>query len=650
MTICRNHCNGLVFACIAIKTVNFIYTMSPQGRYKHCHRDYYRTNLSTLGFDQVTQNYKLLCFFSRPEEGKAKRAKLLTLGVTNSSWRKVRNWLKPDPCDIYRLRNVFSSMGLFIGPVVLSVAPTSTSARRSLGPRCLRFASSFDGNNNNNIGPRTKLTFVSSFVENIIPLTSLLMKDSPSPLNLKKQKIDRIESQRKRKSMLESPSSSHRMTQSQSQRLLGACKDEEKDLSKGKDKVGECIFVSAKKKKRNEIEKNGKDTGASSKKKRKVSDQLSKPNYSLSDVELIHGMLLRKVLSSRNDEIWIKVNNTKLRFGLSEFAVINGLKCTDLSKEDMREDSPVNSQNELKLLRTDLNLSAEYHSGHNVEFKNDDTHVGNSIRVNLSDNVGRQTDGTPKADYVSDNVVDGVRQKNIGVENCIDTEAENKLSANLVDDVEKENIDVGDHIDVVTENHLSDNVIDNIGKETVGVGDRIDTDVADRPITGCTSVALEAPEVLVDVRSIRKNVDDTSVGDKSIVILGDTPVVLRRIRKPAAICESLYVFKFDFGCSNVQGQPTKCIDKRHSRKHIFNIKYPFTISITEPFLDMKLLSSFNKFVDKSLRFNSKDCGVFVAAFTEYMIESVQIPASLDHIDSIRADMMYYCGNMERQLL
>ncbi|PHU20522.1 hypothetical protein BC332_11673 [Capsicum chinense] len=465
MTICRNHCNGLVFACIAIKTVNFIYTMSPQGRYKHCHRDYYRTNLSTLGFDQVTQNYKLLCFFSRPEEGKAKRAKLLTLGVTNSSWRKVRNWLKPDPCDIYKLRNVFSSMGLFIGPVVVSVAPTSTSARRSL--------------------------------------------DLPP------------------------------------------------------------VFIQN---------------------------------------QLIHGMLLRKVLSSRNDEIWIKVNNTKLRFGLSEFAIINGLKCTEVG---------------------------------------------------------------------------------------------NKLSANLVDDVEKENIDVGDHIDAVTENHLSDNVIDNIGKETVGVGDRIDTDVADRPITGCTSVALEAPEVLVDVRSIRKNVDDTSVGDKSTVILGDTPVVPRRIRKPAAICESLYVFKFDSGCSNVQGQPTKCIDKRHSRKHIFNIKHPFTISITEPFLDMKLLSSFNKFVDKSLRFNSKcvaekvvsayselkpyllsfidfwdkrsdeiaaavsfdirmvdrlptqkntDCGVFVAAFTEYMIESVQIPASLDHIDSIRADMMYYCGNMERQLL
>ncbi|KAF3654954.1 hypothetical protein FXO38_14902 [Capsicum annuum] len=127
---------------------------------------------------------------------------------------------------------------------------------------------------------------------------------------------------------------------------------------------------------------------------------------------------------------------------------------------------------------------------------------------------------------------------------------------------------------------------------------KIDTDL------GSTSVALVATEVLVDVGSVRKNVDDTSVGDKSAVIVDDTPVVPRRIRKPAAICESPYVSKFDSGCSNVQGQPTKCIDKGHSRKHIFSIKHPFTKSITEPFLDTKLLSSFNKFVDKSLRLNS----------------------------------------------
>ncbi|PHT67637.1 hypothetical protein T459_27124 [Capsicum annuum] len=250
-----------------------------------------------------------------------------------------------------------------------------------------------------------------------------------------------------------------------------------------------------------------------------------------------------------------------------------------------------------------------------------------------------------------------------------------------------------DRIDVVAGDHLSDNVVDDIGKEIISVYDHIDTEnvqcmkdliennqeidwsiVSDSEISkytqpdkigehsmikkvvekidtnlGCTSVALEATEVLVDIGSIRKNVDNTSVGEKSTAILDDTPVVPRRIRKPAAICESPYVFKFDSGCSNVQ----------------------------ESFLDMKLLSTFNKFVDKSLRLNSKrvaekvvsvyselipyllssidfgdkrsdgistadsfdirmvdglptqkntDCGIFVVAFAEYMIERVQFSA------------------------
>ncbi|KAF3655333.1 hypothetical protein T459_09012 [Capsicum annuum] len=284
---------------------------------------------------------------------------------------------------------------------------------------------------------------------------------------------------------------------------------------------------------------------------------------------------------------------------------------SDSSKEHMREDSPVNSQNELKLLRTDLNLLKDevlsmkqlMTSSFDLIFKALHINEGNHIEVNLSDNVGWQTD-----------------------------EVGNKLSANLVDDIEKENVDVGDHIDVVAGDHLSDNVVDDIEEEIIGVGDRIDTDAGDTYYSeiskytqpdkigehsviektvgkidtdlGYTSVALVATEVLIDVGSVRKNVDDTSVGDKSTVILDDTPVVPSRIRKPAAICESPYVSKFDSGCSNVQGQSTRCIDKGPSRKHIFSIKHPFTISITEPFLDMKLLSLFNKFVDKSLRLNS----------------------------------------------
>ncbi|KAM3288159.1 hypothetical protein P3S67_021589 [Capsicum chacoense] len=401
---------------------------------------------------------------------------------------------------------------------------------------------------------------------------------------------------------------------------------------------------------------------------------------------------------------------------------------SDPSKEHMREDRH----------------SVEYHSGHNVGLKNDDTYAGNPIEINLLDNVGRQTDGTPKVDHVSDNVVDGVGQKNVGVEDCIDVEAKNKLSANLIDDVEKENINVGDHIDVVARDHISDNIVDDIGKETVGVGDRIDTDAGDRPIIvenlqymkDLVENSQEIDWSVVPDSEISKYTQPDKIGEHFMIEkvvgkidtdLGSTSVALvvvpRRIRKSAAICESPYVSKFDSGCRNVQGQPTKCIDKGPSRKHIFSIKHPFTISITEPFLDMKLLSSFNKFVDKPLRLNSNpvysesvnnlanafdfgvvtiktkewfytlgyaevpltdlrkdvvtikedseiveyilgyvmrsdgiaaadsfdirmvdglptqkntDCGIFVAAFAEYMIEGIQIPISLDDIDSIQS--------------
>ncbi|KAM3382148.1 hypothetical protein P3S68_007721 [Capsicum galapagoense] len=388
--------------------------------------------------------------------------------------------------------------------------------------------------------------------------------------------------------------------------------------------------------------------------------------------------------------VTIRPNDRKVQFTFSD------INCEQLKDEVLSMKQLMTSSFDLIFKALHINKgskSAEYHSGQNMRLKNNDTHAGNPIGVNLSDNVGRKTDGTSKVDHVSDNVVDGVGQKNIDAGDCIDVEARNKLSANLVDDVEKENIDV------VVGDHLSDNVVDDIGKETVGVGDRIDTDAGDRPITGdewsafpnfnflkftpsgyrigeevkhsfedswfdfpdyekaiekintdlgCRSVALVATEVLIDVGSVRKNIDDTSVGDKSTFILDDTPVVPHRIRKLARICESPYVSKFDSGCSNVQGQPTKCIDKGPSRKHIFSIKHPFTINITEPFLDMKLLSSFNKFVDKSLWLNSNpiylesvnnmanifDFGVVTIKTKEwfYTLGYAGVPLTDSHID------------------
>ncbi|XP_075085089.1 uncharacterized protein LOC142168322 [Nicotiana tabacum] len=49
---------------------------------------------------------------------------------------------------------------------------------------------------------------------------------------------------------------------------------------------------------------------------------------------LIHSLLLRKVVLHKDDELWIKVNSTKLRFGLEEFYIITGLKCNGYPNKD----------------------------------------------------------------------------------------------------------------------------------------------------------------------------------------------------------------------------------------------------------------------------------------------------------------------------
>ncbi|OIT35866.1 PREDICTED: uncharacterized protein LOC109242805 [Nicotiana attenuata] len=43
--------------------------------------------------------------------------------------------------------------------------------------------------------------------------------------------------------------------------------------------------------------------------------------------QLVHSLLLRQVVPKKEDELWFKVNGTKLRFGLAELGIITGLKC-----------------------------------------------------------------------------------------------------------------------------------------------------------------------------------------------------------------------------------------------------------------------------------------------------------------------------------
>ncbi|XP_070005764.1 uncharacterized protein [Nicotiana sylvestris] len=57
------------------------------------------------------------------------------------------------------------------------------------------------------------------------------------------------------------------------------------------------------------------------------------PNFFIQN-QLIHSLFLREVVSPKDNELWIKVNSTKLRFGLAEFCIIIGLKCNGDPNKD----------------------------------------------------------------------------------------------------------------------------------------------------------------------------------------------------------------------------------------------------------------------------------------------------------------------------
>ncbi|OIT19564.1 hypothetical protein A4A49_65698, partial [Nicotiana attenuata] len=46
---------------------------------------------------------------------------------------------------------------------------------------------------------------------------------------------------------------------------------------------------------------------------------------------LIHSLLLREVVHHNGDELWHSLNGCKIHFGISEFALVTGLKCTGVA-------------------------------------------------------------------------------------------------------------------------------------------------------------------------------------------------------------------------------------------------------------------------------------------------------------------------------
>ncbi|KAM3304570.1 hypothetical protein P3S67_011436 [Capsicum chacoense] len=112
ISICSNHCNGLV--CLYSCKENQVYLYNVTTRERKALPPYMNWEITIkpynkqpskpfdklfLGFDEVTGNYKLLLLFPHQE---AEEAKILTLGVTNSSWRKIRlSYYVDYPCLCY---------------------------------------------------------------------------------------------------------------------------------------------------------------------------------------------------------------------------------------------------------------------------------------------------------------------------------------------------------------------------------------------------------------------------------------------------------------------------------------------------------------------------------------------------------------------
>ncbi|KAF3633441.1 hypothetical protein FXO38_25592 [Capsicum annuum] len=120
MRICSNHCNGLVCLYIYKDTQVYLYNVTtreikalppyvnreikiyPYVEHRSKRKWLPGFDRLFLGFDQVTGNYKLLLLSPHPAE--TKKAKILTLGVTNSCWRKIdlSNYADYSSCLSYR--------------------------------------------------------------------------------------------------------------------------------------------------------------------------------------------------------------------------------------------------------------------------------------------------------------------------------------------------------------------------------------------------------------------------------------------------------------------------------------------------------------------------------------------------------------------
>ncbi|KAF3661856.1 hypothetical protein FXO38_11456 [Capsicum annuum] len=287
-------------------------------------------------------------------------------------------------------------------------------------------------------------------------------------------------------------------------------------------------------------------------------------------------------------------------------------------------------------------------------------------QVNDPPNVGQKNDVVPKVDHISKNLMDDVG-KTI---DCVGGD----VIGHLVDVVgEKVNFVsdcVGGHVDV---DSAAETLKDGAWKkfpdlifrsshkaQTQKEGDvamvsqnELDwSEFPDAEISKFTQPDKSVATTDLVCDNIRKVDTATSDNVKGIeenmvsvpIMLDETPAIPRRLRKPVAVCESPFLSKFDSGCGKVEGQSSKCVENAQSRKNVLSIKHPFVKSITEQIDDMKVTLKFNRpvysYSVNALRKHFDygvdiDCGVFIAAFVEYLLDGLEISNHLDDIDAIR---------------
>ncbi|KAF3685294.1 hypothetical protein FXO37_00770 [Capsicum annuum] len=275
-----------------------------------------------------------------------------------------------------------------------------------------------------------------------------------------------------------------------------------------------------------------------------------------------------------------------------------------------------------------------------IDIKNEPK-VGTSIGDNDGDNSNEKDDETPNVSGTGDDQVND--PPNVGQKNDVVPKVDH-ISKNLIDDAGK-TIDcvggdvIGHLVDAVGEkvnfylNLLNLFMIKRHKKKAVVSQNELDwSEFPDAEISKFTQPDKSVSTTDLVCDNIRKVDTATSDNVKGIeenmvsvpIMLDETPAIPCRLRKPAAVCESPFLSKFDSGCGKVEGQSSKCVENAQSRKHVLSIKYPFVKSITEQIDDMKVTLKFNR-----------DCGVFIAAFAEYLLDGLEISNHLDDIDAIR---------------